>query len=148
MFLANSVFLTGYSRCKCADYHNDNLSLDHLVSKVYWLKVRWSLYMPLSACICVQRSQKNIYHDFHIYHKVPCCTDIFNIFSILMYHPVPDCVDLLNILEQTWYLSKILHSQIFMQKVLHRKSALFATFFSQMNSVNASNINNLVIFWL
>ena len=49
---------------------------------------------------------------------------------------------------QTWNLSKILHSQIFRLKVLHRKSAWFATFFSQINSVNASNINNLGILWL
>ena len=49
---------------------------------------------------------------------------------------------------QTWYLSKILQSQIFTLQVLHRKSAQFATFFSQINSVNASNINHFGIFWL
>ena len=46
---------------------------------------------------------------------------------------------------QTWNLSKILHTQIFRLKVLHRKNA---TFFSQINSVNASNSNRLGIFGL
>ena len=43
-------------------------------------------------------------------------------------------------------LSKILHTQIFRLKILHRKSAYIATFFLQINSVNASNINNFGIF--
>ena len=36
----------------------------------------------------------------------------------------------------------------FSPKFLHCKSVWFATFFSQINSVNASNINNLGTFWL